>query len=332
MEGLRKSWLIIVEVWEKGLFGIDISPIVVAAIIFFGFLLIRSLFSKIVICRLKALTKTTKIPLDDALDGLEKPIGLIPIILGIFFVTEYLGLSGKIELITDRIVRSLIVFVIFWSLVKTFRPLSFLLSRLEKILTAAMIDWLIKAIEIIFILIAVTTILEIWGIKVGTIIAGLGLFSVAVALGAKDLFRNLISGILVIAEKRFNPGDWIRIDGVVEGTVEHIGIRSTLVRRFDKAPTYVPNAMLADDSLINFSSMTYRRIYWMIGIEYRATIDQLRQIRDNIEQFILGSEEFSKPPEVPTFVRIDRFSDSSIDIMVYLLLHQNYCLGRMAGN
>lgn len=180
-----------------------------------------------------------------------------------------------------------------------------------------MIDWLIKAIEIIFILIAVTTILEIWGIKVGTIIAGLGLFSVAVALGAKDLFRNLISGILVIAEKRFNPGDWIRIDGVVEGTVEHIGIRSTLVRRFDKAPTYVPNAMLADDSLINFSSMTYRRIYWMIGIEYRATIDHLRQIRDNIEQFILGSEEFSKPPEVPTFVRIDRFSDSSIDIMVY---------------
>lgn len=66
MEGLRKSWLIIVEVWEKGLFGIDISPIVVAAIIFFGFLLIRRLFSKIVICRLKALTKTTKIPLDDA--------------------------------------------------------------------------------------------------------------------------------------------------------------------------------------------------------------------------------------------------------------------------
>ena len=81
------------------------------------------------------------------------------------------------------------------------RPLSFLLSRLEEIFTAVMIDWLIRAIEIIFILIAVTTILEIWGIKVGTIIAGLGLFSVAVALGAKDLFRNLISGIIVIAEK-----------------------------------------------------------------------------------------------------------------------------------
>jgi MscS family membrane protein len=224
---------------------------------------------------------------------LEKPIGFIPIILGIFFATEYLSLSGKIELITDHIVRSLIVFVIFWSLVKMVRPLSFLLSRLEEIFTAVMIDWLIRAIEIIFILIAVTTILEIWGIKVGTIIAGLGLFSVAVALGAKDLFRNLISGILVIAEKRFNPGDWIRIDGVVEGTVEHIGLRSTLVRRFDKAPTYVPNAVLADDSLINFSSMTHRRIYWMIGIEYRATIDQLRQIRENIEQFILGSEEFS---------------------------------------
>jgi MscS family membrane protein len=61
------------------------------------------------------------------------------------------------------------------------------------------------------------TILEIWGIKIGPILAGLELFGVAVALGAQDLFKNLISGILVIAEKRFNPGDWIRVDGEVEG-------------------------------------------------------------------------------------------------------------------
>jgi MscS family membrane protein len=67
MEGLKKSWLIVVEVWEKGLFGIDISRIVVAIIIFFGFLLIRRLFSKIVIGWLKTLTKRTKILLDDAL-------------------------------------------------------------------------------------------------------------------------------------------------------------------------------------------------------------------------------------------------------------------------
>ena len=120
------------------------------------------------------------------------------------------------------------------------------------------------------------TILEIWGIKIGPILAGLGLFGVAVALGAQDLFKNLISGFLVIAEKRFNPGDWIRVDGEVEGTVETINFRSTLVRRFDKAPVFVPNSKLSDNSVINFSSMTFRRIYWVIGVEYRTTVDQLR--------------------------------------------------------
>jgi MscS family membrane protein len=63
--------------------------------------------------------------------------------------------------------------------------------------------------------------------------------------------------------------------------------------------------------------MTHRRIFWIIGVEYRTTISQLRTIRDNIEAFIMESDDFARPPEVPMFVRIDRFSDSSIDIMVY---------------
>ena len=99
--------------------------------------------------------------------------------------------------------------------------------------------------------------------------------------------------------------------------METIGFRSTMVRRFDKAPVHVPNAKLSDNAVINFSSMTHRRIYCMIAVEYRTTVEQLRQIRDRIEDHIGGSDDFAKPPEVPTFVRVDRFSDSSIDIMVY---------------
>ena len=195
--------------------------------------------------------------------------------------------------------------------------MSFLLRKLEKVFTSEMMDWLLKAIRGVFIFIGAATILEIWGIKVGPIIAGLGLLGVAVALGAQDLFKNLISGILIIAEQRFMKGDWILVNGVVEGTVENIGFRSTLVRRFDKAPVFVPNANLSDQSVINFSAMTHRRIYWKIGVEYRTTVEQLRSIRDAIEHYILNTPEFVKPPEVPTFVRIDTFNESSIDIMVY---------------
>ena len=66
--------------------------------------------------------------------------------------------------------------------------------------------------------------MDIWGIKIAPIIAGLGLFGVAVALGAQDLFKNLISGVLVLVEKRFKIGDWIYVEGITEGIVERIGL------------------------------------------------------------------------------------------------------------
>ena len=99
--------------------------------------------------------------------------------------------------------------------------------------------------------------------------------------------------------------------------MEQIGFRTTMVRRFDKAPVYVPNSRLADNAVTNFSRMTHRRIHWLIGVEYRTSVDQLRAIRDGIEAYILGDPDFARPPEVPAFVRIDAFSDSAINILLY---------------
>jgi MscS family membrane protein len=318
MEKLTQFWLIVVDVWEKGVLGIDLGRVVVALLIVFGFLVVRRLFAKLIAGRLRAIAKRTRFEMDDeVVNALEDPLALIPVVLGVFIAGEYLSLTGRLETIADQIVRSLVVYAIFWILVRLVQPLSFLLRKLEEVVSTAMVDWLIKSIRIALIFVGAATVLEIWGIQVGPILAGLGLFGVAVALGAQDLFKNLISGILIIAERRFSPGHWIHVDGVVEGTVEDIGFRSTLIRRFDKAPVHVPNSRLSDNSVTNFSAMTHRRIYWIIGVLYRTTVEQLREIRDGIEQYILNEEDFAKPPEVPTFVRIDRFNDSSIDIMVY---------------
>ena len=143
------------------------------------------------------------------------------------------------------------------------------------------------------------------------------MLGIAVGLGAQDLFKNLISGILIIAEKRFIPGEWIRVDDVVEGTVEKINFRSTLVRRFDKSPVYVPNSALSDAAVTNFSRMTYRRIKWAVGVEYRTTVDQLKYIRDEIEAWLWNDPRFVKPPEAALFVRIDSLNASSIDYLIY---------------
>ncbi len=318
MENLNKFWAVTADVWKNGVFGFDIGKIAAALAILAGFLLVRHLFTHFVIARLKRLASKTKTNLDDKLiEALEGPIRFIPIVLGVFFASQYLELAGGMQTLADGLVRSLIAFTIFWAFYQMVAPLSFLLRRLEKVFTPEMVDWLVKAIRMAFVFLGAMSILEIWGIQVGPIIAGLGLFGVAVALGAQDLFKNLIAGVLVIGEKRFKKGDSISVDGVVTGTVENIGFRSTLVRRYDKVPVYVPNSKLSDSAVTNLSERTHRRLYWKVGVEYSSSVEQLRAIRDGIENYITGRDEFAKPPEVSTYVRIDGFSDSSIDIMLY---------------
>ena len=147
-------------------------------------------------------------------------------------------------------------------------------------------------------------------------IAGLGLFGVAVALGAQDLFKNLISGIMILMEKRFTVGDVILVSGEVEGVVEQIGFRSTLVRRFDSTPVMVPNYKFAEQSVTNYTRRHHRRIRWLIGLEYRTTIDQLKKIREEINTLIKKDDNFAKNQNASFYVRIDSFSDSSIDMLV----------------
>jgi len=317
-EDFKQLKTLTIDVWENGFMGVDVGQIIIAISIFFAFLLIRGIFSRYVLSRLHnwAAKSTTKVD-DKIVDALIPPIRFIPIILGIFFATQYMQPDEKAAELIMSFERSLIAFTIFWALHRSLEPLSYSMKKLEEVLTRAMMVWMFKVLKVLVIFIGGAVILEIWGIAVGPLLAGLGLFGAAVALGAQDLFKNLIGGITILAEKRFHPGEWIMVDGVVEGIVEEIGFRSTRVRRFDKAPVHVPNANLSDTVVTNFSRMTHRRINWAIGVEYRTTVEQLQIIRDKIMDYIVNNDKFESPDKINTFVRVDNFNASSIDFIVY---------------
>ena len=186
-----------------------------------------------------------------------------------------------------------------------------------------MVDWTLRGLKIIIFVLGIVAVLELWGIKVGPVIAGLGLFGVAVALGAQDLFKNLISGIMILMEGRFTVGDVILVSNEVEGTVEQIGFRSTLVRRFDSTPVMVPNYKFAEQSVTNYTRRHHRRIRWLIGLEYRTNINQLKIIRDQISTLIENQKDFAKNENTNYFVRIDSFSESSIDMLVQTFTETN---------
>ena len=300
------------DVWKEGVSGINISEIIIAVIIFIFFLFLRGIFSKFVVKRLEKYVSKTTNKFDNSLvSSMEGPAKFFPIVLGFFISTSYLtGEHGAIELIN----RSLITILIFWTFHQVIGPLSVVIKSVGGLLSRDLINWIIKAIKVLIFILGAAAVLELWGIKIGPIIAGLGLFGVAVALGAQDLFKNLISGILVLVERRFQVGDWIFVEGVIEGTVESIGFRSTVVRRFDKSLATIPNFQFAENAVINNSQTTNRRINWMIGLEYRTTSEQLKNIKNQIEEYIKNNDDFSKSENTMLSVKIDQFAGSSIDI------------------
>ncbi|MAY68723.1 MAG: mechanosensitive ion channel protein MscS [Rhodospirillaceae bacterium] len=318
MNDMNEFWTLVVDVWQHGVVGIDVGRMAAAVGIFLVFMMLRGLLTRFLMGWLRMMTKRTPWTLDDQiLATIEPPVRFVPVVMGLFFAFQVLELKGMPDQMASNLVRSLIAFTIFWALYRVIDPLSILLHRLDSVFSTELVEWMARAIRVLVFIIGAAAVLEIWGIKVGPIIAGFGLIGVAVALGAQDLFKNLIAGLLILAEKRFHKGDWINVDGVVEGHVEAIGFRSTMVRRFDKAPVMVPNSQLSDTAVINFTAMTHRRIKWLIGVEYRTTVDQLRQIRDQIAAYIDETPDFAPKTDVSTFVRIDSFGDSSINIMVY---------------
>lgn len=311
-------WNIFLEVWKTGVLGYSIGHVLLAAGIFLVFYTLRGLFTKLVLGALRRWVAKSKRTLDDQLvDVLAGPIRLLFVVLGIFFASNAIDLKGMPDEFANNLVKSLVAYVIFWGLYNSIVPMKQILKRLENVLSVEMVAWVITGSRWAVVAVGAATILQMWGIQVAPIIAGLGLFGVAVALGAQDLFKNLIGGLCILIEKRFHNGDWILAEGVVEGTVEHIGFRSTMVRRFDASPVYVPNQKLSDNAVTNFSNMTYRRINWVINLEYRTTLEQLRTIRDQIEQYLNTTPDFVQPPKASLFVRVDKFGPSSIDLMIY---------------
>ena len=304
-----------ISVWSKGIRGVDIFQILIGIGIFFIFLIFRGIISKVIIKRLEAISKRTTNKLDDTfVHAMEGPARFLPIVLGFFIASYYMSFAEDSRAIVDTINRTLITILIFWVIHQIIEPISYILSGLDKMLTRELVGWIIKSLKILIFILGLAAVLELWGIKIGPIIAGLGLFGVAVALGAQDLFKNLISGILVLVEKRFKIGDWILVEGIIEGIVEKIGFRSTVLRKFDKSLAIIPNFQFAENAVINISETTNWRIDWAITLQYDTTVDQLKKIRNEIEGHIKKSDDFNNT--VGVAVRVEKFSDSSIDMRV----------------
>ena len=274
--------------------------------------------------KVKKIVSKTGNKIDDKLfEALVPPFRLLPIVVVFLSITLFFDIESTLGLYFQKINNTLSTIFVFWLIHQALIPFSNLFNKLEKILTKGLVLWILKSLKYLIIFLGVVAVLEVWGIKIGPVIAGLGLFGVAVALGAQDLFKNLISGIMILLEKRFQLGDVISVPGHTEGTVEHIGFRSTLIRKFDSTPITIPNYIFAEAPIMNYTNRTNRRINWTIGLEYNSTIEQIKNLTDSIKYYISNNSDFLVNENYKAFIRLDKFNDSSIDILVYCFTSTN---------
>ena len=287
---------------------------VIAGITLLTIVFIRTIF---VGSLLKIAGKTDSVHDDAIVSALKKPLTLIPIGIALFAILQEINLDDTYQSYGELLIKSYFYLAVFWSLADAITPVRDFVGEKYDFLTPTLRNWIFRTLKFIAYLVGVVSVLELWGVDAASIIAGLGLFSVALALGAQNFFKNLIGGLLIIGEKRFKQGDWINIEGVAEGEVEKIDFRSTLIRRFDKAPIFVPNSVLSDSEIINFSEMPFRRIRFNVGLIYQTTPETILNIRKDIEDYVAKNDDLVNADEATTTIRVTQFNDSSIDLLIY---------------
>jgi MscS family membrane protein len=306
---------------DETVLGISVTRLIIAfAVLFFSLLLkriIAHLFTK-PLCR--AVEKTATQMDDLLLKNLQKPVEFLVVVAGFYIALLVLQLPTEpadLESLGKNIVRGLLMFNIAWGCYNMVSLLEYWLQHWAKQTESTLDDHLVpfirKTLRVFIVILAFMFLVQNLGYSISGLLASLGLGGLAVALAAKDSLSNIFGSIMILLDRPFTIGDWIKA-GDMEGVIEEIGFRSTRIRTFSKTMITVPNSVLMNMSIDNFSQMPKRRIKLSVGVTYDATPTQMRQavaaIKTMLREHPAIHQEFF-------LVNFTDFGASSLDIMVY---------------
>ncbi len=176
-------------------------------------------------------------------------------------------------------------------------------------------------LKIIVVILGTITILQQWISNITSLLAGLSIGGVALALAAQDTAANLFGSLTVIFDHPFELGDYIEI-GSVKGTVEKMGLRSTKIRRSDQALVILPNSKITSDHIVNWTTISKRRVDMTLGILYSTPAETITTFKKGIEQILEKYELIQKDNYIVTFTD---YADSSLNIGIrYYVLSPSY--------
>lgn len=307
-------------------------------ILFFGIIILSMIFKKLISKILSRLLFTffqrlsKEIKVDKFLELLVKPIEFLittiliyiainqltyPLDLVVFKRTiDKMHFTITIIEVIDKIFLTLIIFSGFRILLRIIDFVSHVFAYKASLTESKTDDQLVpfmrELTKILTIIIAVFVILgAVFNLNVATIIAGLGIGGLAIALAAQDTLQNLLGSFTIFADKPFVVGDLVHVAGY-DAVVEKVGFRSTVVRTLDKTLVIIPNKKMIDSPLENLTLRNLRRVKFNVGVLYGTPAETIQKIVKEIKVYLDDHKETS----MDGLVAFDSFGDSSLNIVI----------------
>ncbi|MGF1753152.1 mechanosensitive ion channel family protein [Vibrio makurazakiensis] len=285
------------------------------------FITIASFFAwiawRIIQGRLTVLAEKTPFHWDDLLlDALKAPVSTLiwcwPATVSLGFVLQD-QMGAKINwLSTLKLILVISIFV--WITMRLINNIEgYILDSKKRDETT--VQAIAKVARLFFLVIGALTIMQAFGLSLSGLLTFGGVGGLIVGLAAKDLLSNFFGGMMIYFDRPFKVGDWIRSpDRNIEGTVERIGWRMTIIRTFDKRPLYVPNSVFSNIVVENPSRMLNRRIYETIGLRYQDA-DKLDDIVNQVKEMLENHPDIDAKQTL--IVNFNAFGNSSLDFFIY---------------
>lgn len=251
--------------------------------------------------------------------GFEKPLRILWISFGIMAAYRacpvlYGGGVGWAVLL--RCFRSLLILLVAWGLYRmadSDRLMTvFLVKKFDLQIDAILFPFLSKAIRFAIGALALLIVAQEWNYSISGLLAGLGLGGLAFALAAKDMLANVFGGLVILLDKPFAMGDWIQA-GDSEGTVEDMNFRSVKVRTFTQAIVTIPNTLLANEPVTNYSRMGKRKVTFRVGVRRDTEPERMKACTDGIRESLLANEGIEQDS---VDVALDGIGENSLDLMI----------------
>ena len=290
--------------------------------LFIGFIL--KIFTEFVVRKMRVLMEKKADHRDSkryqVLSALEKPIGLFSSSFFWIFSFYFLNFEGSLAKMVFQFLQVIFSFSVIWFL---YGLVSVTVSVLKKKaqgtksqLDDQLIPFLEKFVRILIVVLGSLIVTQNLGFNVVSLLAGLGLGGLALALAARDTVANLFGSVMILLDRPFRIGDWI-ITGSVEGNVESIGFRSTRVRTFYNSLVSIPNATLAGSNIDNMGQRKYRRVKTYLALTYDTSVEKMEKFLEGIKGILRESPYTRKDYFHVVF---NEYGDSSLNVLLYFFL------------